>query len=79
MYRVFLERAAERALDGLAAKLQNRVIAAIQALANNPRPVGCRKLTGTDSDWRIRVGEYRVLYEIDDAAREVRVKNSTPA
>jgi mRNA interferase RelE/StbE len=73
MYRVFLERAAEKDLKQLSAKLHNRVIAAIQALAKNPRPVGCRKLTGTDNDWRIRVGEYRVIYEIGDAIRVVRV------
>lgn len=73
MYRVFLERAAEKQLKQLSAKLQDRVIAAMQALGNNPRPAGCRKLTATDHDWRIRVGDYRIIYEIDDAAREVRV------
>jgi len=73
MYRVFLERAAEKQLKQLSAKLHDRVIAAIQALAKNPHPTGCRKLSGTDNDWRIRVGDYRVVYDIDDAAREVRV------
>lgn len=73
MYRVFLERAAERDLKQLSAKSHNRVLSAIQALAKNPRPVGCRKLTGADNDWRIRVGDYRVIYEIADAVRVVRV------
>jgi len=73
MYRVFLERAAEKQLKQLSAKLHDRVIAAIQSLVNNPRPTGCRKLGGTDNDWRIRVGDYRIVYEIDDAAREVRI------
>lgn len=73
MYRVFLERAAEKQLKQLSAKLHDRVIAAVRALAKNPRPTGCRKLTGTDDDWRIRVGDYRVVYEIDDATKEVRV------
>ena len=73
MYRVFLERAAEKQLKQLSAKLHDRLIAAVQALAKNPRPPGCRKLTGTDNDWRIRVGDYRIVYEIDDASREVRV------
>jgi mRNA interferase RelE/StbE len=73
MYRVFLERAAEKDLKHLSAKLHDRVIAAIQALAKNPRPTGCRKLTGVDNDWRIRVGDYRIVYEIDDATRDVRV------
>jgi len=53
--------------------LHDPVIRAMQALTKNPRPTGCRKLTGSDGDWRIRVGEYRVVYEIDDTAREVRV------
>jgi mRNA interferase RelE/StbE len=50
MYRVFLERAAEKQLKQLSAKLHDRVIVAVQALAKNPRPPGCRKLTGTDND-----------------------------
>jgi mRNA interferase RelE/StbE len=49
------------------------MIAAIQALSENPRPTGCRKLTTTDNDWRIRVGDYRVIYEIDDAVQVLRV------
>lgn len=73
MYRVFLERAAEKQLKQLSAKLYNRVIAVIQELAKNPRPAGCRKLAGTDHDWRIRIGDYRVIYEIDDDSCEVRV------
>ena len=73
MYRVFLLRAAERDLNRLSAKLFDRIIAAIQALASNPRPPGCRKLTGSDNDWRIRVGDYRVVYEINDLSRQIRV------
>ena len=73
MYRVFLERAAERDLGRLSADVHCRVILAVQALANNPRPPGCRKLAGSKSDWRIRVGDYRVVYEIADAIRVVRV------
>jgi mRNA interferase RelE/StbE len=73
MYRVFLERAAEKRSSQPPHTLHNRTIVAIQALAKNPRPSGCRKLTGADNDWRIRVGEYRIVYEIDDAADIVRV------
>ena len=53
--------------------IHGRVITAIQALATNPRPSGCRKLAGSQHDWRIRVGDYRVIYEIGDAIRIVRV------
>jgi mRNA interferase RelE/StbE len=73
MYRVLLERAAEKDLGRLSSEIHDRIIAAIQALANNPRPVGCRKLAGSKSDWRIRVGDYRVVYEIADTIRIVRV------
>lgn len=73
MYRILLERAAEKDLNRLAADVYKRVIAAIQALARNPRPSGCRKLAGSKNDWRIRVGDYRVVYEIADEIRVVRV------
>lgn len=73
MYRVLLERGAEKDLSRLSSEIHDRVIAAIQAIANNPRPPGCRKLAGTKSDWRIRVGDYRVVYEIADQIRVVRV------
>lgn len=73
MYRVLLERAAEKDLSRLSSEIHDRVIAAIQALANNPRPRGCRKLAGSEEDWRIRVGDYRVVYEIADPIRVVRV------
>jgi mRNA interferase RelE/StbE len=73
MYRVLLERTAEKDLSRLSAQIHDRVIAAIQALAQNPRPSGCRKLAGSKNDWRIRVGDYRVVYEIADEIRIVRV------
>lgn len=50
-----------------------RVIVAIRGLAVNPRPPACRKLTGARNDWRIRVGDYRVIYEIADEIRIVRI------
>ncbi len=46
---------------------------AIIALTHNPRPAGVKKLTASRSDWRIRIGEYRIIYEIDDAAKTVTV------
>jgi len=73
MYRVLLERSAERDLGRLSSEVHDRVIVAIRSLAANPRPPGCRKLAGSKSDWRIRVGDYRVIYEIADAIRVVRV------
>jgi len=73
VYRILLERAAERDLTRLAAEVHDRIIAALRLLVTNPRPSGCRKLVGSRSHWRIRVGDYRVVYEIADEIRVVRV------
>jgi mRNA interferase RelE/StbE len=73
MHRILLERGAERDLRRLSAEMHTRTIAAIQGLAANPRPPGCRKLAGSKNDWRIRVGDYRVVYEIANEIRVVRV------
>lgn len=73
MYEVLLERRAERDLKRLEAKDFHRIIREIKALAENPRPPGCRKITGSEHDWRIRIGAYRVIYEIDENARAVRI------
>lgn len=73
MYRVLLERAAEKDLSRLSSVIHDRVIVAIQGLSMNPRPSGCRKLAGSQNDWRIRVGDYRVVYEIADQIRIVRI------
>ena len=73
MYETFIERRAEKDLRRLTAEIFQRVIAAIEALADDPRPEGCKKLTGSDNDWRIRIGDYRVLYEVDDESQVVRV------
>jgi mRNA interferase RelE/StbE len=45
----------------------------IITLIRNPRPAGVQKLAGSRSDWRIRIGEYRIVYEIDDNAKTVLV------
>ena len=73
MYRVLLERGVGKDLSRLSSEIHGRVIASIRALANNPRPPGCRKLAGTKNDWRVRVGDYRVVYEIADQHRVVRI------
>jgi len=73
VYEVYLERAAEQALKRLSARNFQRIIPRIKALAENPRPVGCRKISGSRNDWRIRVGDYRVIYEVDDEEKAVRV------
>ncbi len=73
MYQIVFERSAEKDLKKLSSEVRPRAVTAIQALAKNPRPAGSRKLVGTESDWRIRVGDYRILYEIADEIRIVRI------
>ena len=71
MYRVVVERAAEKDLRRLPLDVRFRVANALRSLANDPRPVRSRKLAGTKHDWRIRVGDYRVIYEIHDHVLQI--------
>ena len=73
MFEVLLERGVEKDLRRLPESIHERVVRAVNALSRNPRPPGCRKLTGSENDWRIRVGDYRVIYEIAAAKRIVHV------
>ncbi|MBA3387040.1 MAG: type II toxin-antitoxin system RelE/ParE family toxin [Chthoniobacterales bacterium] len=73
MYEVIVERAAEKDLRRLAPDVRPRVATALRTLAKNPRPAGSRKLAGTKHDWRIRVGDYRIIYEIADEIRVLRI------
>jgi mRNA interferase RelE/StbE len=73
MYRVLVERAAGKDLRKLPLDMRSRVADVLLGLTSDPRPAGCRKLEGSKADWRIRVGAYRIVYEIMDAAKIVRV------
>jgi mRNA interferase RelE/StbE len=64
-YAVEILRSAQRQLAKLDQQAQGPIIDSIRALADNPRPSGCKKLSGR-SAWRIRAGDYRVIYEIHD-------------
>ncbi|MDP6064366.1 MAG: type II toxin-antitoxin system RelE/ParE family toxin [SAR202 cluster bacterium] len=65
-YRVELAPSAQRDLRRLPREVQVRLATPIQALAEDPRPTGVRKLRGEERTWRIRVGPYRVVYDIHD-------------
>ncbi|MBI4706010.1 MAG: type II toxin-antitoxin system RelE/ParE family toxin [Deltaproteobacteria bacterium] len=71
-YRVRIARSAQAEMDRLSQQVHRRVAARILELEAQPRPPGCRKLRGSDG-WRLRVGDWRVLYVVDDAARLVTV------
>ncbi len=66
-YRIEVSATAERQIRKLPRVDQIRVVRVIQSLAANPRPSGCRKLSGFDDVFRVRIGRYRVLYSIEDS------------
>lgn len=70
-YTILLLPAAEREWRKLSPPIRKRVNRALLTLEDNPRPSGVVKLSGSTNRWRIRVGDYRIIYRIDDAAREV--------
>jgi mRNA interferase RelE/StbE len=77
-YDVALTSSAEKELKKLSGQLVARIVPRLENLACDPRPSGCKKLKGGDDEWRIRVGDYRVVYTIDDAkllVEETRIRH----
>ena len=72
MYKVLIERGAEQDLDRIEPKMRNRVIAHLLMLKNNSR-TNAKKLKGTDNVWRIRVGDFRIIYEIEDKTKAIKI------
>ena len=72
-YSVYLRPAASRDLKGLPPQVQERIAAAIDRRVEQPRPPKAKKLAGYDNEWRLRVGDYRVLYVIDDPLQRVTI------
>jgi mRNA interferase RelE/StbE len=69
-YAVDIHAPAKKSLCRLPENFQTRIARSMLALAENPRPSGVVKLSGRDG-WRIRIGDYRVIYTIDDVKKEV--------
>ena len=65
-YKVLFKASADRALKKLPREAQRRIVGEVAMLAHDPRPAGTVKLAGDDNLWRIRIGNYRVVYEIHD-------------
>ncbi len=72
-YRVEIARRAVKSLAALPRREQQRVRAAIDLLADNPRPPGCTKLAGYDNAYRVRVGDFRIVYDVLDDRLVVQV------
>ncbi len=65
--------AARKELEALPDNLLARVVRKVESLGATPRPAGCKKLKGYKDQWRVRVGDWRVVYILDDAATRVKV------
>lgn len=70
-YGIVFARSARKELERLNPQDQRRVFRRIERLSKDPRPPGCRKLEGAEDLWRIRIGDHRVVYAIDDTRRLV--------
>ena len=73
-YRLLIKTSARKEFETALERVdRQRLVRRIGGLADHPRPPGCEKLSGTNDRYRVRQGRYRVVYEIDDAARTVTV------
>ena len=71
-YRLLIKSSAAKELEKINKKDIRRITARISALANDPRPAGCEKLSGEDK-FRLRQGNYRIVYSVDDSNKSVLV------
>ncbi|MEE8391369.1 MAG: type II toxin-antitoxin system RelE/ParE family toxin [Anaerolineae bacterium] len=73
-YEILVKLSVEKDIRRLSHNVRERVVSAILALRQDPRPSGVRKLKGKGEEgWRIRVGQYRVVYQIDDNLRQITI------
>lgn len=72
-FELYIERHAEKDLQKLEASLFKQIVKKIKELSDNPHPHGSRKITGSQNDWRLRCGDYRVLYEIDNKTKIIKI------
>jgi mRNA interferase RelE/StbE len=73
-YRIIIPKLVQKQLDDLPKKQRERLISVIRLLADEPRPSGVKKLKGYDKTYRIRVGDYRVIYNIEDQEKLILIR-----
>lgn len=73
MHEVYLERRAEKDLKAINPEDFEKIIEEIKKLQENPRPKGSRKIASSKDDYRIRVGDYRIIYEVSDKEKQIRI------
>ena len=72
-YSVEVKPPARKELEALPDDVLSRVVRKVESLGQTPRPAGCKKLKGYKDQWRVRVGDWRVVYIIDDKAKLISV------
>lgn len=72
-FSLFFKQSAERELRKIPTEYVSKIMTKIASLAENPRPVGIQRLKGENRYFRLRQGDYRIIYEIDDSERKVTV------
>ena len=72
-YTVHVKPPARKELEALPDNVVARVLQKMEALPSTPRPAGCKKLKGYKDQWRVRVGDWRVVYIIDDTAKLISI------
>ena len=72
-YNVLIPKSVYKQINKLPVSASNPVVSKLSLLRENPRPVGSLKMHGSEG-WRIRVGDYRIIYDIDDAGKTVVIR-----
>jgi len=74
-YQIIIRKKAFKELEILPKKTTEKITQAIDSLSENPRPTGCKKLKGEEEYlWRIRVGDYRIIYSIEDSIKIIDIR-----
>jgi mRNA interferase RelE/StbE len=72
-YSVFLRRSVQRELERVPSPFYEKIEEKLLSLRENPRPSGSKLLQGAEKSWRVRIGDYRLIYEIDDKTKLITV------
>jgi mRNA interferase RelE/StbE len=73
-YRLLIKPSAIKEIEALGQRQdRQRIVKRISALASEPRPAGCEKLAGAEGRYRVRQGQFRIVYSVDDVARSVEI------
>lgn len=72
-YKIFIERRAEKEFEETPKEIQKKLTSIIVKLKDNPRPPNVRKISGSEDYYRIRVGDYRIVYEIKDKEKRINI------